>query len=100
MSKQRARQRAQAEAARARRKRERAAAPSKPRSTARKGPAGRPTGQLARRSRQRTSLAVAIVLLLQLGAGLLWRNWAANLAVFIVSVALATIVLGSLRRRR
>ncbi|MDP9823485.1 hypothetical protein [Nocardioides massiliensis] len=100
MSKQRAQQRAQQQAARERRKRERAATPSKPRTPARKGPAGRPTGELARRSRQRTSLAVAIVLLLQLGAGLLWRDWAANLAVFIVSAAIAVIVLGSLRRRR
>lgn len=100
MSKQKAALRAQQQANRERRRRERAATPSRPRQDVRRGRPGQPTGVRARRSRRRTSIAVALVLLLQLGAALWWRDWAANLAVLIVSAALATIVLGLLRRHR
>ncbi|MDP3967301.1 MAG: hypothetical protein Q8Q02_03405 [Nocardioides sp.] len=105
MSKQRAALRAQQEAKRQRAKRERAAnggGPQQPRARTRppRGRPGQPTGTLARRSRRRTSAAVVLALLAQVAAWFLWQNWAANLAVFILTVLLATVVLGLLRRRR
>jgi hypothetical protein len=101
MSKQRATLRAQQEAKRQRAKRERAAQGGGPQRTRPpRGRPGQPTGARARRSRRRTSAAVALLLLAQLAAWFLWQNWAANLAVFIVTGFLATIVLGLLRRHR
>ena len=104
MSKQRAALRAQQEAKRQRAKRERAKAggaqQARPRSRPPRGRPGQPTGARARASRRRTSMAVVLVLLAQLAAWFLWENWAGNLAVFIVTVFLAVIVLGLLRRHR
>jgi hypothetical protein len=63
-------------------------------------PVGRPDGPLARRRRLRVRLLVALLLVVNIAAGVVWRDWAASLAVLIGSVILAPLLAAALLRRR
>ena len=77
---------------------------SAPRSPAgnrrKKAPVGRPDGPLARRRRVRTRLLVLLLLLVNVVAGLVWRDWQVSLAVLIVSIITAPLLAALLLRRR
>ncbi len=64
-----------------------------------RGPVGRPDGPLARRRRARTRLVLVLLVLLNVAAWLLWPDWAARLAVLILSLVTAPMLIGLAVRR-
>lgn len=76
---------------------------SAPRSPAGKkrghAPVGRPDGPLARRRRNRIRFLVALLLVVNIAAGVLWRDWTVSLAVLIVSIISAPLLAAALLRR-
>ncbi len=76
---------------------------SHPRTPAKKrghGPVGRPDGPLAQRRRNRTRLLIVLLVLVNVAAWLVWSDWAARLAVLILSVITAPLLAALLLRRR
>jgi hypothetical protein len=76
---------------------------SHPRSPANKrghAPVGRPDGPLARRRRFRVRLLIVLLLVVNVAAWVVWSDWAARLAVLIVSVITAPLLAALLLRRR
>jgi len=77
---------------------------SQPRTPANKkrthAPVGRPDGPIARRRRFRIRLLVALLLVVNIAAGLIWREWSVSLAVLIVSIVTAPLLAALLLRRR
>ena len=63
-------------------------------------PVGRPDGPLARRRRARIRLLLALLLLVNVAAWLVWPDWTARLAVLIVTVITAPLLGAALLRRR
>jgi hypothetical protein len=63
-------------------------------------PVGRPDGPLARRRRFRIRLLVALLVVVNLAAAILWRDWAVSLAVLIGTVIMAPLLTAVLLRRR
>lgn len=63
-------------------------------------PVGRPDGPLARRRRNRIRFLVALLLVVNLAAGVVWRDWSVSLAVLIVSVISTPLLAAALLRRR
>ncbi|HLN76480.1 MAG TPA: hypothetical protein VK204_05495 [Nocardioidaceae bacterium] len=63
-------------------------------------PVGRPDGPLARRRRFRVRLLVGLLVLVNVAAWLIWPDWAARLAVLILSVITAPLLAALLLRRR
>jgi hypothetical protein len=61
---------------------------------------GRPDGPLARRRRFRVRLLVGLLVLVNVAAWLIWPDWAARLAVLILSVITAPLLAALLLRRR
>jgi hypothetical protein len=66
----------------------------------RRGPVGRPDGPLARRRRFRVRLLLVLLLVVNVAAGVTWRDWSVSLAVLIVSVITAPLLAALLLRRR
>ncbi len=64
------------------------------------GPVGRPDGPLARRRRFRTRLLVVLLVLINVAAAVIWRDWAVSLAVLIGSAILAPLAAAALLRRK
>lgn len=64
------------------------------------GPVGRPDGPLARRRRFRTRLLVVLLVLVNVAAAVIWRDWAVSLAVLIGSAILAPLAAAALLRRK
>lgn len=77
---------------------------SAPRSPANKkrthAPVGRPDGPLARRRRFRIRLLVALLLVVNVAVGVIWRDWAVSVAVLILTAILAPLLAAALLRRR
>ncbi|HEX6249336.1 MAG TPA: hypothetical protein VFZ64_15820 [Nocardioidaceae bacterium] len=63
-------------------------------------PVGRPDGPLARRRRFRIRLLVSLLLVVNLAAALIWRDWAVSLAVLIGTVIVAPLLAAALLRRK
>ena len=63
-------------------------------------PVGRPDGPLARRRRFRIRLLVALLLVVNVAVGVIWRDWSVSLAVLILSAILAPLMAAALLRRR
>ncbi len=63
-------------------------------------PVGRPDGPLARRRRFRLRLLLVLLLVVNAAAWLVWPDWAARLAVLILSVITAPLLAALLLRRR
>jgi hypothetical protein len=61
---------------------------------------GRPDGPLARRRRFRIRLLLGLLLVVNVVAGVVWRDWKISLAVFIISVITAPLLAALLLRRR
>jgi hypothetical protein len=66
----------------------------------RNAPVGRADGPLARRRRFRVRLLLASLLVVNIAAGVVWRDWKVSLAVFILSVITAPLLAALLLRRR
>jgi len=77
---------------------------SAPRSPANKkrthAPVGRPDGPLARRRRFRIRLLVALLLVVNVVVGVIWRDWAVSVAVLILTAILAPLLAAAMLRRR
>ena len=71
--------------------------PAKPRRFAR---TGRADGPLARRRRFRVRLLLVLLLVVNVAGWVVWSEWPARLAVFIVSVVTAPLLAALLLRRR
>lgn len=63
-------------------------------------PVGRADGPLARRRRARTRLLVVLLVLVNVAAWFVWSDWAARLAVLIVSAITAPLLAALVLRRR
>jgi hypothetical protein len=63
-------------------------------------PVGRADGPLARRRRFRIRLLVGLLLLVNIVAAVVWRDWAVSLAVLIGSFILAPLLAAILLRRK
>ncbi len=63
-------------------------------------PTGRPDGPLARRRRLRVRLLIGLLLLVNIVAAVVWRDWAVSLAVLIGSAILAPLLAAILLRRK
>lgn len=63
-------------------------------------PIGRADGPLARRRRLRVRLLLGLLLVVNIAAAVIWRDWKISLAVFIVSVITAPLLAALLLRRR
>jgi hypothetical protein len=77
---------------------------SRPRQPANKkrshAPVGRPDGPLARRNRSRMRLLLVLLLVVNLAAAVIWRDWSVSLAVLIVSAVTTPLLAALLLRRR
>ena len=66
----------------------------------RRAPVGPPDGPLARRRRFRIRLLVALFLVVNVAAALVWRDWVVSLAVLIISAILTPLAAAALLRRK